>query len=190
MRRIIMRKRRIRLALVLSLAAMAIAVPLTVIALASAGDERSLTTEATRATARFHDLDAAEQAGYNALVMDVNGLSCIDNQPVGGMGLHYAKPGLLMDGGAIDASEPEALVYAPNAAGKPKLAALEYIVFASDWTKLGHAADDPPKLFGQPYLFTDAPNRFGISAFWALHVWIWQPNPAGTFQPWNPTVHC
>ena len=184
-----MRKRRLWLAIVVSAAAVAIAAPLTLISLASAGAERSLTGDAKRATARFRDLDTAKQAGYNALVVDVNGLSCIDNPPLGGMGLLYAKPGLLWDGGAIDAAEPEALVYAPDAVGHAKLAALEYIVYANDWEKLGHPADDPPMLFGRRYRLTAAPNRFAV-AFWALHVWIWQPNPAGTFQPWNPTVHC
>ena len=184
-----MRKRRVRVAFVLSLPALAVAISLILISLASAGGERSLTAEAEHATARFRDLDTAKQAGYNALVVDLNGLSCIDNPPLGGMGLLYAKPRLLWDGGAIDPVKPEALVYAPDAAGHLKLAALEYIVYATDWEKLGHAADDPPTLFGRPFRFTAAPNRFAV-AFWALHVWIWQPNPAGMFQPWNPTVHC
>src|SRR5262249_9480010 len=179
----------VRLWLVLSLAAVAMAVPLIVISLASARTERSVTAEAEQATARFRDLDTAKQAGYNALVVDLNGVSCIDNPPIGGMGLLYAKPRLLWDGGAVDPAEPEALVYAPNRAGHARVAGLEYIVFATDWEKLGHAADDPPMLFGRRYRFTAAPNRFAV-AFWALHVWIWQPNPAGMFQPWNPTVHC
>jgi hypothetical protein len=183
------RKKRVWFALVLSLSAVGAAVPLTLISLASAGAERSVTDEAKRATARFRDFHAAKQAGYNALVVDVDGLSCIDNQPVGGMGMLYAKPALLMDGGAIDPAEPEALLFVPSAAGHSKLAALEYIVYASDWEKLGHGADDPPTLFGRPYRLTTFPNRFAV-AFWSLHVWIWQPNPAGTFQPWNPTVHC
>ena len=184
-----MGKRRVWLALVLLAAAVAVSVPLTLISLASAGAECSVTDEARHATARFRDFHTAKQAGYNALVVDVDGLSCIENQPVGGMGSLYAKPKLLMDGGAIDPAEPEALVFVSGAAGHPKLAALVYIVYASDWEKLGHGADDPPTLFGRPYRLTAFPNRFAV-AFWSLHVWIWQPNPAGTFQPWNPTVHC
>lgn len=184
-----MGKKRVWFALVLSLGAVAAAVPLTLISLASAGAERSVTDEAKRATARFRDFHTAKQAGYNALVVDVDGLSCIDHQPLGGMGRLYAKPTLLMDGGAIDPAEPEALVFVPNADGQAKLAALVYIVYASDWEKLGHAADDPPTLFGRPYRLTAFPNRFAV-AFWWLPVWMWQPNPAGTFKPWNPTVHC
>jgi hypothetical protein len=183
------RRKRVWLALVISLGAVAAAVSPMLITLASAGAGRSVTDEARRATARFRDFHTAKQAGYNALVVDVDGLSCIDNPPVGGMGMLYANPRLLMDGGAIDPAEPEALVFVPGDAGPPQLAALEYIVYASDWEKLGHAADDPPTLFGRPYRLTAFPNRFAV-AYWALHVWIWQTNPAGTFRPWNPTVHC
>ena len=103
------------------------------------------------------------------------------------MGVHYANGALLGDA-EVDPTQPEALVYAPNAAGTPKLAALEYIVFEDAWSGAGHT--DAPSLFGQQFALTPAPNRFGIPAFWALHVWIWQPNSAGLFQPWNPRVHC
>ena len=93
----------------------------------------------------------------------------------------------VQDGGAIDPTTPEALVYAPNAAGKPKLAALEYIMFASEWPG---GINDPPTLFDKQFFYNPAPNRFGLPAFWALHVWLWEPNPSGMFQPWNPRVSC
>jgi hypothetical protein len=182
-----MRRTRVRVALALSLVAAAVAIPLAVISLASADDEHSLTAAAKAATARFHDLAAANAAGWNVVVKDKFGLSCIDNQPVGGMGIHYANPSLLSDA-VLDPTNPEALVYAPNADGQPKLAALEYIVFADAWTKAGHT--DPPSLFGQQFLLVPDGNRFGIPAFWALHAWVWHPNPSGMFQAWNPRVHC
>ena len=178
---------RVRIAVALSLVAAAIAVPLAVIGFASAGDDRSLTAVAAAATGRFHNLSAAQAAGWNVLVVDKAGLTCIDNQPVGGMGVHYANGPLLGDA-VLDPTTPEALVYAPNAAGQPKLAALEYIVFADAWTNAGHTG--APKLFGQDFLFIPEGNRFGLKPFWALHAWIWHPNPAGLFQPWNPRVHC
>jgi hypothetical protein len=183
-----MRKLRLRIPLVvLSLVAAAVAIP-SIVGLASGGDDHSLTAVAANATARFHDLDAAKAAGYDALVTDVHGLTCIaDPNGAGGMGVHYANLSLLGDGGAIDPTKPEALVYAPNADGQPKLAALEYILFASEWSG---GLNDPPTLFGQQFFYTPEPNRYGLHAFWALHVWIWQPNSAGLFQPWNPRVHC
>jgi hypothetical protein len=181
-----MRKLRLRLALVaLSLVAAAVAVP-SIVGLASA-DDHSMTAVAAAATARFHNLDAANAAGWNVVVKDKAGLICIDNQPIGGMGVHYANPSLLFDAN-LDPTQPEALVYAPNADGKPKLAALEYIVFDGAWKAAGHT--DPPSLFGQQFALSPDGNRFGIPAFWSLHVWIWRPNSAGLFEPWNPSVHC
>jgi hypothetical protein len=35
-----------------------------------------------------------------------------------------------------------------------------------------------------------APNRYGIDAFYELHVWAWRDNPNGSFVDWNPNVHC
>lgn len=182
-----MRSTRVRMALVVSLVAMGVTIPLAVISLASAGDEHSLTAVANAATARFHDLDKAKGAGWNVVVEDKQGIICIDNQPVGGMGIHYANPSLLFDAD-LDPTRPEALVYAPNAARQTNLAALEYIVFADAWTNAGHTSK--PSLFGREFLFSPDGNRFGIPAFWALHVWIWDPNPAGLFEPWNPRVQC
>ena len=98
---------------------------------ASAGDEHSLAAVTKSATARYHDLDVANAAGYD-LLPDAAGIICIDNQPVGGMGVHYAKLSLVLNP-AIDPLHPEALVYAPNGAGQLKLAALEYVVFKADW---------------------------------------------------------
>ncbi len=178
---------RLRIAVAVSLVAAAIAVPLAVIGFASAGDDRPLTAVASAATGRFHNLSAAQAAGWNILVKDKAGLTCIDNQPVGGMGLHYANGSLLGDA-VLNPAKPEALVYAPSVDGTPKLVALEYIVFAGAWTDAGHTG--APNLFGQDFFFTPAGNRYGLDPFWALHVWIWHPNPAGLFQPWNPRVHC
>jgi hypothetical protein len=47
-----------------------------------------------------------------------------------------------------------------------------------------------PMLFGEMFMETLAPNRYEIPAFYALHVWIWEPNPDGTFANFNPNVSC
>jgi hypothetical protein len=186
-----MRRQRVRLALAVVAAGATAALTLTAISLASAGNGESMTAVAAQATARFHDLSAAEAAGWNAVVKDTAGLTCIDNQPVGGMGVHYANGTYLTPTNThVDPTQPQALVYAPGPSGQQRLAALEYIVFQDAWTAAGHAASDPPTLFGQPFALTPAPNRFGIPAFYSLHVWIWEHNSSGTFQPWNPRVHC
>lgn len=184
-----MRQTHRRIALVsVSLVVAAVTVA-SVVGLASARDDHSLTAVAASATGRFHNLDAAKAAGWKVLVVDRNGITCIDNQPVGGMGVHYAN-GLLLGDAVADPTRPEALVYAPNAAGQLKLAALEYIIFQQAWNDAGHDDAHPPELFGQKFSLTPAGNRFGLDPFWSLHVWLWQPNSAGEFQPWNPRVHC
>ena len=100
---------------------------------------------------------------------------------------------------AIAATEPEALVYAPDRHGGLHLAALEYVVIKAEWdanqvppaSYVGSRyAPAPPMLFGQAFQLTDAPNRYGLPPFYSLHAWIWKQNPAGTFQMWNPSVHC
>ncbi len=191
-----MRSKRMRLAVALAAVLVPAAIALTFTTLAASGEDRSMTAVAAQATARFHNLEAAQDAGWNGLVTDKAGLTCIQDlspQQLGGMGVHWAN-GTLLGDAEVNPTEPEALVYAPNAAGQPKLAALEYIVFDGLWRAAGHVGADgktiPPVLFDHEFAFSPDTNRFGIPAFWSLHVWIWQPNFAGTFEPWNPRVQC
>jgi len=58
-----------------------------------------------------------------------------------------------------------------------KLVAVEYIV---PWTAWAPAA--PPQLFGRPFF------RNTTLHLWALHAWIWRPNPSGMFANYNPAV--
>ncbi len=163
------------------------AVPLLAVAgYAVASDERSAAAQAASATAAFHDLGAAQAAGYTIHVQELSGATCIANGTVGAMGDHFAN-GALLDG-VIDATVPEALVYERRQNGTYKLVALEYIVFKADWEAAGNAS--PPALFGRTFDFTDSPNRYGLPPFYALHAWIWKPNPSGLLFAWNPNVTC
>jgi len=137
------------------------------------------------ATAAFHSTAAVEQHGY-ALLVDTAKIACIDQPGKGGMGVHWANPALVADK-RIDATSPEALVYAPGPDGTLTLAAVEYVVAQADWDG-AHPA--PPTLFGQPFSVTTAPNRYGLPAFYSLHAWVWKPNPAGQYAMWNPDVRC
>ena len=85
-------------------------------------------------------------------------------------------------------SQPEALIYESTDRGA-RLVAVEFIVLAETW-HLTHAPTDPPVLEGQLLHFVDAPNRFGLPAFYELHVWAWQENPNGAFVDWNPHATC
>jgi hypothetical protein len=138
------------------------------------------------ATARFHSIADAEDAGY-VLFHDVNGISCIDEPGMGGMGVHYVNPTLIADP-SIDPTAPEALVYAPARNGTLELAAMEYLVVQSAWDATHGQA---PALFrGHPFDQTAAPNRYGLPAFYSQHVWVWKRDPAGVLAMWNPAVHC
>ena len=140
---------------------------------------------ARASTASYHQLATAQDAGYTVEVADVNNITCIsDPNGTGGMGIHYVNPNLLFDHGVVDAEHPEAVIYEPTASG-PRLVAVEYIVFASDWK-----GSDPPSLFGQRFELVPAGNRYGLPDFYELHAWLWHNNPSGMFNDWNPTVAC
>jgi hypothetical protein len=160
--------------------------------------EVSVTDPARSATAKYYNLTVTKKAGYSILA-DAAGITCIAEPQMGAMGVHYVKGDLVKDP-AIDATHPEALVYAPDRHGGLHLAALEYVVIKSDWDakqpqppSLGvgnPVAPAPPMLFGHEFNFTNAPNRYGLPPFYSLHAWVWKDNPAGTFEMWNPSVHC
>jgi hypothetical protein len=157
----------------------------------------SMTSPARSATAEYHSLTVAKKAGYSILA-DTAGITCIAEPGMGAMGVHYVKSDLVKDP-AIAATEPEALVYAPDRHGRLHLAALEYVVIRADWDANQGApsgyvgsrdAPAPPMLFGHEFNFTDAPNRYGLPPFYSLHAWVWKANPGGTFEMWNPNVTC
>ncbi len=157
----------------------------TVAGAANTGADRKV-ADMRDATDQFHSIKAAEAAGYVPF-QDVNGVSCIDEPGMGGMGVHYVNPQLIANP-SIDARKPEALVYAPGADGKLHLAALEFLVVKSAWDAK-HASS--PQLFAtQHFDETAAPNRFGLPDFYSQHVWVWKNNPAGLLAMWNPKVHC
>ncbi len=146
-----------------------------------------------RATARFHSVSAAQRAGYGFFT-DAKGIACIDMpqmkgmdmQGAGGMGVHFVK-GALVDDPAERPTRPEAMVYRVDKDGILRLSAVEYVVLQSAWDA-NHSS--VPRLFGKPFTLTKAGNRYGLPAFYSLHAWVWQHNPAGTFAMFNPNVTC
>jgi hypothetical protein len=165
---------------------------LTAIPVAAGSGGQSEVAGARNATAAFHDLGAAQDAGYVALVADLQGITCIEAAQ-GGMGVHYLNPDLtpeLFNAAApatIDAATPELLVYAPGPNGQLRLVALEYLALKANWDAHNAA---PPALFGQTFDLTLAGNRYGLPDFYSLHAWIWNPNLTDLFAPYNPRVDC
>lgn len=129
-----------------------------------------------RATARFHEFDTAWDAGWK-----IPFTPCIMN-PTGtaGMGFHWVNEGLLKDGGELDVAQPEALLYEPDASGRLRLVAVEYLVPFDVVPPTGQ----PPELYGLP--FSPSP-AFGV---WGLHAWVWRNNESGMHAPFNPDVSC
>ncbi|MEO7911952.1 MAG: hypothetical protein ABIV47_20095 [Roseiflexaceae bacterium] len=152
----------------------------TSIAMASSGSSKSAATlvdTVRQVTAQFKDVKKA--TGYALLH------GCVSGPQEGAMGIHFAN-GELVGDGKLDATTPEALLYEPKD-GKLQLVGVEYIVIAADWDAQHKT---PPVLMGQLFNYSGAPNRFGIPAFYELHVWAWKNNPAGMFADWNQRVSC
>ena len=140
--------------------------------------DTGLVREVREATRPFLDVYAAMRANYNQF------LGCVSGTQEGAMGVHYVN-GELVDG-ELDASRPEALMYEMRN-GRLSLLGVEYIVIASAWDAKNPL---PPALLGQVFTYNTGPNRYGLPAFYALHVWAWRDNPNGTFVDWNPQVSC
>ena len=102
------------------------------------------------------------------------------------MGLHYVN-GKLVDGGVLDPTRPQIVIYEPMPDGSLKLIGADYLVIAEAWHKT-HA--ETPEMMGQLFHLFEAPNRFGLPAFYTLHVWAWKDNPNGAFVNWHPHVSC
>lgn len=165
-------------ALVVGVVAVAAFVTASVAFAQSGGNDKDDLGKVRSATAAFHRTDAAEAAGWN-LQPGLDG--CFDNQPVGGMGFHYINPALLRNIAEIPEA-PEALVYAPGPNGQRNLAAVEWIVPAALWDAAGKTS--PPELFGRKFALD---TTLGV---YELHAWVFQDNPSGTFEDWNPRVSC
>jgi hypothetical protein len=132
------------------------------------------------ATERFQDVSAAEAEGY-ALQF-----GCVSGPDSGAMGLHFVN-GALVNSGIIDATRPQIVIYEPTSNGRLRLIGADFLVLADAWNAK-HSG--PPELMGQLFQLFDAPNRFGLPAFYTLHVWAWKDNPNGAFVNWHPKVSC
>jgi len=131
-------------------------------------------------TVRFKDVSVAEAEGY-ALQF-----GCVSGSDFGAMGLHYVNA-TLVNNGVLDATKPQIVIYEATPGGGRRLLGADYLVIADVWNKT-HSG--PPELMGQLFHLFDAPNRFGLSAFYTLHVWAWKENPQGAFVNWHSKVSC
>jgi len=169
-----------RVTMLAAVAAVSLATLAAVAQLGAANPQARLAEDVRRATAAYHDAALAEKAGYGAF------LGCVNGPQEGAMGVHYVNGDYVNDD-VLDPQKPEALMYELKD-GKLRLLGVEYIIFAEKW----HAKNpkSAPTLGGQVMHYVGSPNRYGIPAFYALHVWAWRTNPSGVFADWNTKVSC
>src|SRR3569833_1282319 len=136
------------------------------------------------ATAKYRDINVAlyKEKGWAVAT------PCVSGPDHGAMGIHVVQGSRIADG-VLDPTLPEALIYEPLPNGYFRLVGLEFIQLADDW-----AARNPnggvPSLDGNLMNLVGAPNRYGLPAFFELHVWAWEDNPSGNFSDWNNHVTC
>ena len=148
-----------------------------------------LSTQATaliqtvrEATAQFQDPAEAVRQHYFLK------FGCVSGPDSGAMGLHYVND-QLVGSGVIDPRHPQIVIYEPAADGTLKLIGADFLVVAEQWDG-DPSHHGPPELMGQLFHYFEAPNRFGLPAFYTLHVWAWKDNPNGAFVNWHPDVNC
>jgi hypothetical protein len=128
------------------------------------------------ATVEFQRLEAAQAAGYS-LMPGLN--QCFQNSGFGGLGYRFISTSLI--DANVDLMQPEVMVYVRGPNGALQLAAVEYIVPVAAWnaTHTGW-----PQLMGHQFHLNPS-----LEAY-VLNIWVWENNPSGMFEDWNPKVSC
>jgi hypothetical protein len=142
----------------------------------------TLVEKVKRATAKYRDIRVALREEWTPAT------PCVSGPNTGAMGVHFVLPARLGDA-AVYADSPESLIYEPQPDGAMRLVGVEFILFASNWAA-AHPEGGAPNLEGHLMNYVGAPNRYGLEAFYELHVWAWEDNPEGSFADWNTKVTC
>ncbi len=150
----------------------------------SQGDYSPLIRKVHDATAKYQNINFPlyQEKGWAVAT------PCVSGPDHGAMGVHVVMGSRIADG-ILDPTAPEALIYEPLPNGYFRLVGVEFIQLADDW-----AARNPnggvPAVDGNLMNLVAFPNRFGLPAFYELHVWAWEDNPKGNFSDWNTRVTC
>jgi hypothetical protein len=148
------------------------------------GDSSPLIRKVHNATEKYKNINFAlyKEKGWAVAT------PCVSGPDHGAMGVHVVMGSRIADG-VLDPTAPEALIYEPLPNGYFRLVGVEFIQLADDW-----AARNPnggvPQLDGNLMNLVGFPNRYGLPAFYELHVWAWEDNPSGNFSDWNTHVTC
>jgi hypothetical protein len=120
------------------------------------------------------------------------------------MGIHVVNPALTQDV-VVDLERPETLLYMPKPNGGYQLVGVEYFApvivaapggaarpwfEATPWPAHWQVVNPAPTLFGHTFEGPMPGHEPGMPWHYDLHVWAWQPNPAGDFAEYNPRLSC
>jgi hypothetical protein len=142
---------------------------------------QTLIDKVRSATARFRDVNVAMAEGWAAAT------PCVSGPDAGAMGVHFNQPARKADG-SVSPDAPQFLIYEPMSDGAMRLVGVEFLVTVSDWENKNGAG--PAVLDGNLMNLVPFPNRYGLPAFYEMHVWAWEDNPKGSFADWNTRVNC
>jgi hypothetical protein len=136
------------------------------------------------ATAKYKNINVAlyKEKGWAVAT------PCVSGPDHGAMGIHVVQGSRIADG-VLDPMAPEALIYEPLPNGYFRLVGVEFIQLADDWAAR-YPNGGVPSLDGNLMNLVGSPNRYGLPAFYELHVWAWEDNPSGNFSDWNNHVTC
>jgi hypothetical protein len=163
-------------------AALAAVTFLNAVPLVAAADEDSPLVEKVRAaTARYLNINVALREGW------IVATPCVSGPDTGAMGVHLLLQSRLGPA-PLNAEQPQALIYEPMANGAMRLVGVEFIQLEQDWAST-HTTGTP-SLEGDLLNYISAPNRYGLPAFYEMHVWAFEHNPKGSFADWNTHVTC
>ncbi|HEX3846755.1 MAG TPA: hypothetical protein VHV81_05190 [Steroidobacteraceae bacterium] len=149
---------------------------------AGASESETLIQKVRGATQRYLNINTAFAEGW------VTATPCVSGPDTGAMGVHLVLQSRIASG-ETKSTEPQALIYEPKFDGSMRLVGVEFIVLASIWSA-NNPAGSVPAVDGNLMNFVPAPNRYGLPAFYELHVWAWERNPKGSFADWNTQVSC
>ena len=141
-----------------------------------------LISKVRAATARYRDINVAISEGF------AQATPCVSGPNSGAMGVHFVLFDRVVNG-VLSADQPESLIYEPMPDGAMRLVGVEFIVLVATWESM-HPNSGPPALDGHLLNLVSAPNRYGLPAFYEMHVWAWERNPVGSFADWNTHVTC
>jgi hypothetical protein len=127
---------------------------------------------------KYQDVVVALRDGY------FSGVLCIKDDTGAGMGIHFVNRALM--GPVADPMRPQILLYEP-VGDKFELVGAEWFI------PLATGVNGVPSLFGQPFdgpMEGHPPTQPASLHHYDLHVWLFKPNPAGLFKPFNVNLKC